>query len=111
MNRRKLSLFLSVLLVASIFVPVFIHPAYASWYDPGWQCRKSITIDHTKVSADLTGFPVLISVTDSDLALKAQSNGYDILFTDSSGSIRLSHEIESYDSGDLVAWVNVPSLS
>jgi len=71
-----------------------------------------ITVDHTKVAASLTGFPVLIDVTDSDLSLKAQPDGDDIVFTDSSAN-KLNHEIEYYDNntGRLVAWVKVPSLS
>jgi hypothetical protein len=94
-----------------------IHPAGAPddpWFDPNWQYRKSITIDQNRVSADLTNFPVLISIaTDSDLAFKAKANGYDIVFTDSSGNSKLNHEIESYTqaTGQLSAWVNVPNLS
>ncbi len=82
------------------------------WYDNYWNYRKEITIDHTKVSVALTDFPVLVDITDSDLQSKAQTDGDDILFTDSSDT-KLSHEIELYESGTghLVAWVNVPSVS
>jgi PKD repeat protein len=80
------------------------------WYC-GWGYRKNITIDHTKVPADQTDFPVLISFTDSNLSAQAQTSGYDILFTSSDGTTKLSHEIEAYTSGTLVAWVKVPSLS
>jgi hypothetical protein len=72
---------------------------------PGWNYRKKITIDHTKVSADLSGFPVLVSLSDADLASKAQTDGDDILFTASDGSTKLDHEIESYSGGTLVAWI------
>src|SRR3990172_7868952 len=87
------------------------------WYDPDWQYRKKITIDHTQVAADQTDFPILIGLaSDSDLASKAQdspSAGYDILFTSSNGTTKISHEIEKFDdsTGELVAWVEVPSLS
>jgi len=86
-------------------------------FDPfseGWLYRKQITIDHTKVSGDLVNFPVLIHITDSDLPIRAQSNGNDILFMDGSGTaVQLHHEIEYYSSssGELIAWVNIPSLS
>jgi len=80
------------------------------WYC-GWGYRKNITIDHTKVPADQNNFPVLISFTDSNLSAQAQTSGYDILFTSSDGTTKLSHEIEAYTSGALVAWVKVPSLS
>lgn len=84
-----------------------------AWYDPAWQYRKAITIDHTKVGGALTGFPVLVSVTDANLQSNAQASGNDILFTDSSGTAKLAHEIELYTSatGQLIAWVSVPSLS
>jgi hypothetical protein len=85
-----------------------------SWYNPSWDYRKKITVNHTRVQANSTAFPVLISLTsDNDLASHAQSNGNDILFTSSDGVTKLSHEIEKYTSstGELVAWVKVPSLS
>jgi hypothetical protein len=88
-----------------------------SWYDPGWSYRKKLTIDNTKVPADQTNFPVLVSLaSDSDLAAKAQNAptaGYDILFTSSNGTSKLSHEIEKFDdtTGELVAWVELSSLS
>jgi len=83
-------------------------------FDEGWQYRKQITIDHTKVEGDLTNFPVLITTIDSDLRDKAQDDGDDILFMDSTGvATRLYHEIEKFDgsSGQLVAWVNVTDLA
>ncbi len=91
------------------------RPKY-SWYDPNWQYRKQITFtsDTNKIpSSGLTNFPVLISITDPDLSSKAQTNGNDILFTDSDGITKLDHEIESYDSstGKLEAWVRIPTLT
>lgn len=86
----------------------------SDWYNSIWTYRKTLTIDETKVSGstDLTNFQVLISMTDSDLASKAQSDADDILFTSSDGTTKLDHEIESYDSatGTLIAWVRVPTL-
>jgi hypothetical protein len=83
-------------------------------FEMGWQYRKKITIDHTKVDGNLENFPVLISLTDPDLSDKAQNDGDDILFMDGPGvANRLYHEIEYYEdsNGELVAWVNIPSLS
>ena len=83
-------------------------------FNEGWNFRKKITIDHFKVAGDLSDFPMVISLEDSDLAAKAQDDGDDILFMDGSGvSNRLFHEIEFYNSsnGELVAWVNVDELS
>jgi len=80
----------------------------------GWQYRKSVTVDHDLVVGDLLGFPVLVSVVDSDLVVHAQFDGDDVLFMDGVGVARmLFHEIEFFDgsSGELVAWVNVSSVS
>ncbi len=85
-------------------------------FDPfseGWQYRKQLTINHTKVSDDLVNFPVVLSFTDSDLQEEAQTDGDDILFMDDDGvANRLFHEIESYDesTGKLVTWVKVNTL-
>ncbi len=85
--------------------------------------RKPITIDRSKLSdpscaATLTNFPILYSVTDPDLRTTANggnvtySTGADIIFrgSDLSG---LDHEIEKYDetTGELIAWVRIPSLN
>jgi hypothetical protein len=86
-----------------------------------WSYRKTITIDHTKVSSDQTNFPVLINLpSDASLASHAQTSGNDILFTASSTSWgtgtendKLDHEIEKFNSatGELQAWVRIPALS
>jgi MSHA biogenesis protein MshQ len=90
---------------------------YPSQFDPfefGWQYRKQITIDHTRVTGDLVNFPVLLNIIDTDLSQKARANGDDILFMHSAGvSTRFNYEIESFnhDTGALIGWVNVSHLS
>lgn len=84
------------------------------WWNTQWPYRKLVTIDHTKVSADQTNFPVLLNrASDPDL-IAAQPNGQDIVFIryDDNATI-LSHEIEYFNhiNGNLVTWVNVESLS
>jgi len=88
----------------------------SNWYSASWSYQKAITINHAEVSgsSNLTDFPALISLAaDPDLAAHAQSSGNDILFTDASGINKLNHEIETYNttSGQLIAWVQVPSVS
>jgi MSHA biogenesis protein MshQ len=83
-------------------------------FKEGWEFRKMITINHNDVVADLVNFPVLVRTIDYDLRDKAQDDGDDILFMKHPGKAeQLFHEIESYDgdSGELVAWVNIPRLS
>lgn len=93
----------------------------AAWYDSQWNYRKPIYIDCTQVSGstDLTDFPVLISTTDNMLRDTAnnghvgKADGTDILFTTVGGTLKIDHELEDYDNstGELVAWVQVPTLS
>jgi len=87
--------------------------------------RKKLTIDAARIgascSSDLSNFPVLISLTGNWLKTTTQdpaagriehANGYDILFRASDGQTQLDHEIEEYDgvTGNLVAWVRIPTL-
>lgn len=103
---------LSALLLCT---PGIERPAQAAgWFDFNWSYRKKVTIDHTKVGGNLTNFPVLIGLDkDSDLASNTQADGDDILFTSSDGTTKLDHEVEKYegDSGELLAWVRIPTLS
>jgi hypothetical protein len=80
-----------------------------------WCRRKAITIHASEVAggphADM---PVLIHLpSDPDLKAEARSDGFDLVFTDSDGRTRLSYERQSYvaATGELVAWVRVPSVS
>ncbi|HKP59101.1 MAG TPA: LamG domain-containing protein [Polyangiales bacterium] len=77
----------------------------------GWQRR--LTIDGAQVTAALTDFPVLVVLTDSQLAATAAASGEDIYFTADDGTTLLDFELERYTSasGALVAWVRLPNLS
>ena len=84
------------------------------WYSNSWAYRKTITVNSAQVPSTQTNFPMLVSLpSDADLAAHALSNGYDIVFTDSSGTSVLNYERELFNpsTGQLIAWVNVPSLS
>lgn len=86
----------------------------------GYYYAKTITIDNSQVSGstDLTNFPLLIQVTDADLANVSNGgyveniSGYDIIFTTSECTVTLDHQIEKYDpsTGELVVWVSVPTV-
>jgi hypothetical protein len=87
----------------------------------GYSYIRAITIDHTKVpNTDQTNFPFLFSTTDPLLATTVNgghvtsANGYDIIFTsDPAGQNQLPYEMEEYTSatGQVVAWVQVPTVS
>ena len=104
------------LIVGISLVSLFLlkgRGAAANWYNDNWGFRRKITIDNTKVSgsSDLTNFPVLVSFSsDTNLSTNAKTDGSDILFVDEKGQ-QLTHEIEYYSAGTLVAWVRVPTLS
>jgi predicted double-glycine peptidase len=87
--------------------------ASSSWWNTSWLYRKEININHFKVDANLSNFPVLINLpSDANLSAHTQPDGDDIVFTDNQGN-KLNHEIELYQNtiGRLVAWVNVTYLS
>ncbi|NTV30966.1 DUF2341 domain-containing protein [candidate division WWE3 bacterium] len=116
---KKLSRVIVTFLTVFLFILgsyFLLHPknADAAWYNSSWSFRKKLVIDESKVSgsSDLTNFPVLVSRLDDDLRAYAQTDADDILFTSSDGSTKLDHEIEKYDSstGELIAWVRIPTL-
>lgn len=80
-----------------------------------WKYRRQITIDHTKVpNTDQSEFPMLVKIVDETdpLFTKAQADGDDILFTNTSGNVKLSHELETFNTTtkELYAWVKIPVL-
>ena len=108
----QLKIILSVLALFSIafFVP---SDAFGAWYDTDWEHRKKITLSlNTEISSNLNNFPVLVSVTDSDFTKSSDSEGRDIFFTADDGTTLLSYEIERFNSstGEIIAWVNIPTL-
>lgn len=85
-----------------------------NWWNSNWKSRKLITVNASLVDANLNNFSILVKTTDGDLATYAQNDGDDIAFVlFSDNSTKLNHEIEFFNgtSGELVAWVNVTSLS
>lgn len=80
-----------------------------------------ITIQASEVAGtgDLTDFPLLISFTDPNLRTVANggfvrhNSGFDILFSLEGYDTPLDYEIERYvrTTGQLVAWVRIPTLS
>ena len=85
-----------------------------NWWNTDWSYRKLITIDSSYVDATLTNFPVMVyNISDTDLDTDAQSDGDDIAFVSYvDNSTQFNHELDTYFSdGELVAWVNVTSVS
>lgn len=76
-----------------------------------WSSRKKITFNNAASSENLTDFPVLVSLSASNIDYsKTQNSGQDIRFTDSDGT-KLYYEIESWnESGTSYVWVKVPQI-
>jgi hypothetical protein len=96
--------------------PVAPPTSSAAWpCGGGFSYRINITINKTAINGPLTNFPALINLTNVPGLAHAQSNGWDINFTDSTGVNPIPYERQSFtihgSSGDLVAWVKVPSLT
>lgn len=80
----------------------------------GWTYWRDITIDHTVVDAELTDFPVPITLTSENFDFsKARSDGYDIRFTRADGVTLLKYERVSHDQAGQTAeyWVKVPFIN
>lgn len=93
---------------------------------------RTLTIDHTKCgSSSSSSFPVLVSISAAT-SVKTVANGgkinntgtqtggaggtmpFDLVFSsDTAGASKYPWEVEKYDgtTGDLIAWVQVPSVS
>ncbi len=124
MRKKTITLTILCILITAVCIPLATShnndqqttPVFDNehWWNTQWPYRKLITIDHTKVSGDLTNFPVLIHTVDPDIADAAQHNGQDIVFIKyTDNTTQLNHEIEyyNYQTGELHAWVNTPELS
>ena len=117
LRNRTLFWLIVIVFLSALFLPAILPEkaqADPGWYDASWLYRKKITINSANVSANLTDFPMLVNLSsDTDLGARAQSDGDDILFTAADEVTKLNHEIGSFNgtSGELVAWVKIPTLS
>ncbi len=115
----KLGLAVGFLLLVSLLfnVTTQIAPASASWItnNSAWQYRQQITIDHSKISATLTDFPIYVNLADlgPDFFSVVKSDGSDIRITSVDGTTELAREVVSVDkvgqTGEL--YFKAPSLS
>jgi methionine-rich copper-binding protein CopC len=73
-----------------------------SWYNGDWNYRFWISIDSSKLSSDLTDFPVFVNLADlpEEFFNNVKSDGSDIRITKSDGITEVAREIVSIDNGD-----------
>lgn len=72
-----------------------------AWYDSNWSYRIPVTIDSTKVSADLTDFPVYVDLSDlsADFFSNVKTDGSDIRVTKDDGTTEVPREVVAIDTG------------
>ena len=86
----------------------------SGWYSANYLHRKKITIDHTKVDADLSNYPVKVLLTSSNFDFtKSRSDGYDIIFTGSDGETLLTFERAYHDETNSISehYIKIASVS
>jgi len=87
---------------------------YHPWFSTSWSYRRQITIDESKVDANLDNFPatVFLSASNFNFSKVSFENGQDIRFTDSSGT-ELAYEIENFSKTGQVGIIHIkiPSVS
>lgn len=106
---------LVIVVIGAILVPALqAQPA-------GYARRILLNVDPVNVSGstDLVDFPLLVNFSHNDLRSTSYGgdmqnpSGYDILFTANDGLTPLNFELEQYaaTTGQVTAWVRIPSLS
>jgi hypothetical protein len=113
-RQRFVAICLLVLTISATVLTVFLktEKADALWWNSGWFYRKQITFNNSASSQNLTSFPVLVSLTSSNINYgHTQDAGQDVRFVDSDNATPLSYEIETWDeSGTSTVWVKVPQI-
>jgi len=79
----------------------------------GYFYRSTITVDHSKISSDLTNFPLTVCLNSSNFDFdKAKADGSDIRFTDKNlNSLKFEREEHSAANVKAVYNVLVPAIS
>jgi len=78
------------------------------WYNSSWLYRQKITIDHTKVGADLTDYPVYVNLANlsSGFFSHVKSDGGDIRITKSDGITEVPVEVVSITVGSSIGEIH-----
>jgi len=113
----SLACFLIFQTLGPLFLLIYPEQAEASssprWYNTAWKYRKPIVIDNRENSSSLARYQVKVELNSSNFDFsKADSDGSDIIFTDSDGTTLLSYYAEDYDSTNQTAtlWPEVPTI-
>ena len=99
---KKILITFLILSVVSIGLFGFFGSADAAWYDGTWNYRIKITIDNTKVDADLTDFPIYVNLDDLPDATfwaNVKANCADVRITTSDEVTEVPREIVVCNTG------------
>jgi hypothetical protein len=110
---KRISLFILIVLALSLFWSSPKPVNALTWWNTDWNYKMKLTIDHTKVGADLTDFPVLVYLNSSRINWShVRDNLKDIRFIDSTETTELFAELENYTVNDKAwMWVKISSVS
>jgi biopolymer transport protein ExbB len=104
--------------IDSISLPDAPDAARTDWWNAAWGHRRAITIDTSKLSAGLTGyplvgFPVLVKMTPQTIDYAAvKTDGSDLRFVLPDQTTVLPYEIDTFaPGGTSLLWVRLPTLS
>ena len=92
--------------------------ARTDWWNAGWGHRRLVTIDTSKLSKSLmgyplAGFPVLVKLTPQTINYAAvKSDGSDLRFVLPDQTTVLPYDIDTFASnGTSLIWVRIPALA
>jgi hypothetical protein len=119
----RLALVLAIVFFPSVPITNAVHALGENWLN-GWGNRIEIVIDHNKIDANLTNFPILVHLSTSsgingnDVSavfdkLGSDANRKKIAVTTSDGVSQCYVEISYWSDANEQAslWVKVPSIS
>jgi hypothetical protein len=82
-----------------------------TWLDAEANLRQVLCLDNTPGTESQSNVPILVRLTPSDVPIvRLGDQGDGMAFWDGDGNV-LSHEIESFDSQEIIVWVRVPTVT
>lgn len=112
MMNKRISLFILIILTLSLFGSSPKSVNAVTWWNNDWSYKMKLTINATKVNADLTDFPVLVYLNSSRIDWNhVQDDLDDLTFTDSTETVTLMAELENYTvNSEAWIWVKIPMI-
>lgn len=115
-RQRLMAGLIAFVFVAGTIAPLFIVERQAqAWWNSSWQYRRTITLNNSSSTTNLTNFPIRVSLSAANSNIdyaNTQNAGQDLRFVASNDSTLLDYEIDVWnESGTSEVWVEVPTLT